>query len=181
MTTTSLQIGSKILRVLFSASFFHTSSVWFGSVQSLSRVWLFVTPWIAARQASLSNTIFWSSLKLMSIKSVMPSSHLILCHPLLLLPLIPPSIRVFSNESTLRMRWPKSYIESISKFHCLYLQSTSQVFLHHPTSTHSSLVQAAFMSDLGDCSIFLQDLLVCPDSVEVALNVATSGFLSPPG
>ena len=111
----------------------------------------------------------------------MPSSHLILCHPLLLLPLIPPSIRVFSNESTLRMRWPKSYIESISKFHCLYLQSTSQVFLHHPTSTHSSLVQAAFMSDLGDCSIFLQDLLVCPDSVEVALNVATSGFLSPPG
>ena len=71
--------------------------------------------------------------------------------------------------------------KSISKFHCLYLQSTSQVFLHHPTSTHSSLVQAAFMSDLGDCSIFLQDLLVCPDSVEVALNVATSGFLSPPG
>ena len=64
-------------------------------------------PWIAARQASLSITIFQSSLKLMSIESVMPSSHLILCHPLLLLPPIPPSIRVFSNESTLPMRWPK--------------------------------------------------------------------------
>ena len=79
----------------------------FSSVQSLSRVWLFATPWIAARQASLSITISWSSLKLMSIELVMPSSHLILCRPLLLLPPIPPSIRVFSNESTLRMRWPK--------------------------------------------------------------------------
>ena len=77
------------------------SSVQFSSVQSLSRVWLFATPWIAARQASLSITISWSSLRLMSIESVMPSSHLILCHPLLLLPPIPPSIRSFSNESTL--------------------------------------------------------------------------------
>ena len=72
-----------------------------------SRVQLFATPWIAARQASLSITNSWSLLKLMSIESVMPSSHLILCRPLLLLPPIPPSIRVFSNESTLRMRWPK--------------------------------------------------------------------------
>ena len=79
------------------------------SVQSLSRVWLFETPWIPARQASLSITNSQSSLKLMSIKSVMPSSHLILCHPLLLLPPIPPSIRVFSNESTLHMRWPKHW------------------------------------------------------------------------
>ena len=79
----------------------------FSSVQLLSRVRLFATPWIAARQASLSITNSWSSLKLMSIKSVMPSSHLILCCPLLLLPPIPTSIRVFSNESTLRMRWPK--------------------------------------------------------------------------
>ena len=79
----------------------------FSSVQSLSRVWLFATPWIAARQASMSITNSWSSLKLMCIESVMPSSHLILCRPLLLLPPIPPSIRVFSNESTLRMRWPK--------------------------------------------------------------------------
>ena len=81
--------------------------LWFSSVQSLSRVWLFATPWIAARQASLSITNSRSSLRLTSIKSVMPSSHLILCRPLLLLPPIPPSIRVFSNESTLRMRWPK--------------------------------------------------------------------------
>ena len=66
-----------------------------------------VTPWITALQASLSITNSWSLLKLMSIESVMPSSHLILCRPLLLLPPIPPSIRVFSNESTLRMRWPK--------------------------------------------------------------------------
>ena len=78
-----------------------------GSVQALSRVRLFATPWIAARQASLSITNSQSSLKLMSIESVMPSSHLVLCRPLLLLPLIPPSLRVFSNESTLHMRWPK--------------------------------------------------------------------------
>ena len=77
------------------------------SDQSLSRVWLFVTPWIIAHQASLSITISRSSLKFTSIKSVMASSHLILCCPLLLLPPIAPSIRVLSNESTLRMRWPK--------------------------------------------------------------------------
>ena len=80
----------------------------FSSVQSLSHVRLFVTPWIAARQASLSITNSRSSLRLTSIESVMPSSHLILCRPLLLLPPIPPSIRVFSNESTLHMRWPNS-------------------------------------------------------------------------
>ena len=79
----------------------------FSSVQSLSRVGLFVTQWIAAHQASLSITNSRSSLRLMSIESVMPSSHLILCRPLLLLPPIPPSIRVFSTESTLLMRWPK--------------------------------------------------------------------------
>ena len=77
------------------------------SVQSLSHVRLFVTPWIAAHQASLSITITRSSLRLTSIELVMPSSHLILCCPLLLLPSIPTSIRVFSNESTLCMRWPK--------------------------------------------------------------------------
>ena len=89
-------------------------SVQFSSVQSLSRVWLFVTPWIAARQASLSITNSQSSPKLMSIQSVMPSCHLILCHPLLLLPPIPPSIRVFSNESTLCVRWPKYWSFSFS-------------------------------------------------------------------
>ena len=91
-----------------------SSSVQFSSVQSLSRIQLFVTPWIAARQASLSITNSRSSLKLMSIESVMPSSHLILCHPLLLLPTIPPSIRVFSNESSLHMRWPKYWCFSFS-------------------------------------------------------------------
>ena len=79
----------------------------FSSVQSLSLVLLFATPWIAARQASLSITNSQTSLRFMSIESVMPSSHLILCRHLLLLPPIPPSIRVFSNESTLLMRWPK--------------------------------------------------------------------------
>ena len=83
------------------------SSVHFSSVQSLSRVRLFATPWIAARQASLSITISRSSHRLTSIESVMPSSDLILCHPLLLLPPILHSIRVFPNESALRMRWPK--------------------------------------------------------------------------
>ena len=71
-------------------------------------------PWIAARQASLSITNAWSSLRLTSIESVMPSSHLILCRPLLLLPPVPPSIRVFSNESALRMRWPKYWSFSFS-------------------------------------------------------------------
>ena len=82
-------------------------SVQFSSVHLLSHVRLFETPWIAARQASQSIPNSRSLLKLVSIESVMPSSHLILCHPLLLLPPIPPSIRVFSNESTLHMRWPK--------------------------------------------------------------------------
>ena len=84
------------------------------SDQSLSRVQLFTTPWITARQASLSITNTQSSPRLTSIESVMPSSHLILCHPLLLLPPIHPSIRVFSNESTLRMRWPKDWSFSFS-------------------------------------------------------------------
>ena len=84
------------------------------SDQLLSHVQLFATPWIAARQASLSITNSWSSLRLTSIQSVTPSSRLILCHPLLLLPPIPPSIRVFSNESTLCMRWPKYWSFSFS-------------------------------------------------------------------
>ena len=86
----------------------------FSSVQSLSCVRLFTTPWIAACQASLSITKSQSSLKLTSIESVMPSSHLILCHPLLLLPPIPPSIRVFSNESTFCMSYPKYWSFSFS-------------------------------------------------------------------
>ena len=84
------------------------------SVQFLSHVWLFAIPWITARQASLSITNSQSSLKLTSIESVMPSSHLILCRPHLLLPPIPPSIRVFSNESAVHMRWPKYWSFSFS-------------------------------------------------------------------
>ena len=84
------------------------------SVQWLSRVWFFATPWITARQASLSITNSWSLPKPMSIESVMPSSCLILCYPLLLVLPIPPRIRVFSNESTLHMRWPKYWRFSFS-------------------------------------------------------------------
>ena len=91
----------------------HFSSVQFSSVQSLSHVRLFAIPWIAAHQASLSITSSQSSPKLMSIELVMPSSHLILCRPLLLLPPLPLSIRVFSNESTL-FRWPKYWSFSFS-------------------------------------------------------------------
>ena len=128
------------------------SQVQFSSVQSLSHVGLFVTPWTAARQASLSVTNSWSSLKLMSIKSVMPSSHLILCCPLLLLPPIPPSIRVLSNKSTVCIRWPKyssfSFSISPSKEHpglisfrmdwldLLAVQGISRVFSNTTVQKH---------------------------------------------
>ena len=138
------------------------ASVQFSSVQSLSRVWLFATPWIAARQASLSITNSQSSLKLMSIESVMPSSHLILCHPLLLLPPVPPSIRVFSNESTLPMRWPKYWHFSFSiipsKEHpglisfrmdlldVLAVQGTLKSLLQHHSSKASILQCSVFFT-----------------------------------
>ena len=101
---------------LTTVTVLYTTSSWlhFGSVQLLSRVRLFVTPWTAARQASLSITSSCSFLKLMSIKSVMPSNHLILCHPLLLPSSIFPSIRVFSTESVLHIRWPKYWSFSFS-------------------------------------------------------------------
>ena len=86
----------------------------FSLVHLLSCIWLFATPWTAASQASLSTTNSQSSLKLTSIELVVPSSHLILCHPCLLLPPIPPRIRVFSSESALRMRWPKYWSFSLS-------------------------------------------------------------------
>ena len=129
-------------------------------VQSLSSVWLFATPWIAAHQASLSITNSQSLLKLLSIKLVMPSSHLILCRPLLLLPPIPPSIRVFSNESTLCMRWPKywsfSFSISPSNEHpglislrmdwldLLAVQGTLKSLLQHYSSKASILWCSAF-------------------------------------
>ena len=141
----------------------HASSVQFCSVQSLSHVRLFATPWIAARQASLSITNSRSSLRLMSIESVMPSSHLILCCPLLLLPPIPPSIRVFSNESTLHKRWPKywsfSFNISPSNEHpglvsfrmdwldLLAVQGTLKSLFQHHTSKASVLRLSAFFTD----------------------------------
>ena len=97
----------------------------FSSVQSLSRVWLFATPWIAAGQASLpspSPGVYSNSCPHQLIELVMPSSHLILCRPLLLLPLVPPIIRVFSNESALRMRWPKYWSFSFN------IKSFQQIF-----------------------------------------------------
>ena len=131
------------------------------SVQFFSRVWLFATPWIAARQASLSITNSWTSLKLMSIESVMPSSHFILCRPLLLPP-IPPSIQVFSNESTLRMRWSKywsfSFSISPSNEHpglisfgmewldLLAVQGTLKSLLQHHSSKTSILRHSAFFT-----------------------------------
>ena len=102
------------LQIPLASIFVSPLNFQFSSVQSLSSVRLFATPWIAARQASLSITNSRSSLKLMSIELVMPSSHLILCHLLLLLLPVPPSIRVFSKESTLRMRWPKYWSFSFS-------------------------------------------------------------------
>ena len=132
------------------------------SVQSLSHVQLFATPWIAACQASLSITNSRSSLKLMSIESVMPSNHLILCHPLLLLPLIPPSIRVFSSESVLPIRWPKywSFSFNISPSNenpglisfkmdwldLLAVQGTLKSLLQHHTSKASILRHSAFFT-----------------------------------
>ena len=132
----------------------------FSSVQSLSRVQLFVTPWIAAHQASLSITNSRSSLKLTSIESVMPSSHLILCCPLLLLPPIPPSIRAFSNGSTLRMRWPKYWSFSFSIIpsnpglisfrmnwlDLLAVQGTLKSLLQHHSSKASILRCSAFFT-----------------------------------
>ena len=131
----------------------------FGSVQWLSHVQLFVTPWIAAHQASLSSTNSWSLFKLMSIKSIMPSNHLILCHPLLLLSIFP-SIKVFTKESVFRIRWPKywsfSFNISPSKEYSglipfgidwldlLAIQGTLKSLLQHHRSKVSMLWCSAF-------------------------------------
>ena len=138
------------------------------AVQSLSCVQLFTTPWTAAHHASLSFTISWSLLKLISIELVMPSNHLILCHPLLLLPSIFPSIRILSRESVLRMRWPKywSFSFSISPsgeysglisfrmdwLDLLAVQGTRKSLLQHHSSKESIL----------QCSVFLMVQLSHP-------------------
>ena len=135
---------------------------WISSVQSLSRVWLFVTTWPATCQASLSIINSRNSLRHMSIESVMPSSHLILCRPLLLLPPISPNIRVFSNESTLRIRWPKywSFNLSISPSNehpglisfrmdwldLLTVQGTLKSLLQYHSSKASILQRSAFFT-----------------------------------
>ena len=151
----------KLLPALHSSSA-HMFAIQFSSVQSLSHVRLFATPSIAARQASLSITNSQSSLRLTSIEPMMPSSHLILCRPLLLLPPIPPSITVFSNESTLRMRWPKYWSFSFSiipsKEHpgliafrmdwldLLEVQGTLKSLLQHHSSKASTLRCSAFFT-----------------------------------
>ena len=108
----------------------------FSSVQSLSHVRLFATPWIAARQASLSITNYQSLLKLMSIESVMPSNHLILCRPLLLMPSIFPSIRVFSHESAPCIRWPKYWSFSFNISPSAFLAQFSSVAQSCPLQPH---------------------------------------------
>ena len=139
------------------------SSVQFSSFQSLSHVRLFAIPWTAALQASLSLTNSWSLLKLMSIESVMPSNHLILCRPLLLPPSIFPSIRVFSNESALRIRWPNYWSFSFNISHSneysglislkmdwldlLAVQGTLKSLLQHLSSKASILQHSAFCID----------------------------------
>ena len=136
------------------------SLIQFSSVQSLSCAWLFATPWITARQASLSITHSRSSLKLTSIELVMPYSHLILYRPLLLLSPIPPSIRVFSKESALRIRWPKYWSFSFSIIpskeppvlisvrmdwlDLLAVQGTLKSLLQHHSSKASILQRSAF-------------------------------------
>ena len=152
----------RIYKLIYIYIYIYIYSVQFSSVQSLSRIRLFATPWIAARQASLSITNSWSSLRLTTIELVMPSSHLILCRPLLLLPPIPPSIRVFSNESTLHMRWPKYWSFSFSiipsKEHpglisfrmdwldILAVQGTLKSLLQHHSSKASILQCSAFFT-----------------------------------
>ena len=138
------------------------------SVQLLSHVRLFTTPWIAACQASLSITNSQSSLRLTSIELVMPSSHPILCYPLLLLPPIPPNIRVFSNESTLCMRWPKHWrfsfsiipskeIPGLISFRMdwldlLAVQGTLKSLLQHHSSKASILWHSAFCHQVNAIS-----------------------------
>ena len=140
----------------------HHSIFQFNSVQSLSRVWLFVTPWTAGHQASLSITKSWSLLKLKSLKWLISSNHLILCCPLLLLPSVFPSIRVFSKKSVLHIRWPKygsfsfsmspsnEYLGLISfrmdLLDLLAVQGTLKSLLQHHSSKASILWHSAFFT-----------------------------------
>ena len=133
----------------------------FSSVQSPCHVCLFATPWTVARQASLSITNSWSPPKLMSVEVVMPSNHLILCHPLLLLPSIFPSIRVFSNESVLCIRWPKSWSFSLSI---------------SPSNEYSGLISKMNWLDL----LAVQGTLKSPTPQFKTINSLTFSFLYSP-
>ena len=163
ITIKALRVSCILLKIktqLFLKETFFLTSYDICSVQSVSHIQLFVTPWTAAHQASLSITNSWSLLKLMSIESVMPSNHLILCYTLLLLPSIFPSIRVFSNKSALHIRWPKywSFSFSISPsneysklisfridwFDLLAVQGTLKSLLQHHSSKASILRHSAF-------------------------------------
>ena len=147
---------------MYRFHYFIVVSLQFSSVQLLSRVRLFATPWITARQASLSITNSQSLLKLMSVELMMPSNHLILCHPLLLLPSVFPSIRVFSNESVLHIRWPKYWSSSFSIrpsneysglisfridwFDLLAVQGILKSLLQHQSSKASIFWHSAFFT-----------------------------------
>ena len=168
VTKLELLICPRIISVSFTKTGrrkvhgYFSFTLFYSSVQSLSCVRLFATPWTAAHQASLSITNSQSLPKLMSIESVMPSNHLILCCPLLLLPSIFPSIRVFSNESALRIRWPKywsfSFNISPSNEHpglisfrmdgldLLAVQGTLKSLLQHHSSKASILLRSAFIT-----------------------------------
>ena len=162
METSGEGSGVGVLGVQWFLKGVYKLEIQFSSVQLFSRVWPFATPWTAARQASPSIINSRSLLKLMSIESVMPSNHLILCRPLLLLPSIFPSIRVFSNESALRIRWPKyrsfSFSISPSNEHpglisfrmgwldLLAVQGTLKSLLQHHSSKASILRHSAFFT-----------------------------------
>ena len=168
------------------------------SVQWLSRVWLFAIPWIASSQASLSITISRSSLKFTSIESVMPSSHLILCCPFFLLFPIPPSIRVFSNESTLHIRWPKYWSFSFSiipskeipgliSFRMdwldLAVQGTLKSLLQHHSSKASILRCSAFSLSLSlslSCFVLQYCIGFAIHWHESTMGVHEFPFLNPP-
>ena len=159
-----------VLTFLYSICFFLNKGyyllmkhIWFSSVQSLSHVQLFTIPWIAACQASLSITNSRSSPKLKSIESVMPSSHLILCHPRLLLPTIPLSIRAFSNGSTLCMRWPKYW---------------SFTFNISPSNEHPGLI--SFRMDWLDFLAVQGTLKSYPTSQFKSINSSALSFLHSP-
>ena len=148
--------------------YLNISSIQFSSV--LSHVWLFVTPWTATHQASLSITSSWSLSKLMSIVLVMPSNHLILCHPLLLLPSIFPTTRVFSNESALPIRWPKYWSFSFS------ISSSKE----HPGLISFSMDWLDLLAAQGTLGVFFKILESSPTPQFKSINSLVLSFLYSP-